>query len=419
MIATGGGSLIVDEPAAVGVAVEVDPEVGLSFHHRGSQRIEVRLDQRVRFVREITRHLEVEGNDLQARDALEDLGEEHAGHAARRVDHHLQPPFAIADGRGEPLEQEIAVGRPEVPVLEATAGRLDPLSIRHRRESLDLLEPGSRPDRPGVSSRDLESVVFRGVVTRGHLDPAGRIEVIDREVDHRRVHETHVHHAGSGVAQALDERIPQRDGTRSHVPTDHDRPSHRIEPSRLRRGIQQVPRGGVADLPGDLLVQRPGVDRPDVVGLEDFADHDSMGSMGSIGRAGAMSLPETIRGQSGSRVENTPFSTRFEGSVANRPRFTRASRHCLHGSVPVSSSFLRTFGIRRSPGSRRPWRASIDPRGSPANPIVDRIARPTRKKRPRAIPRAANSRPRHREDRRCRCSSVRHRGPEGRLPCHW
>jgi hypothetical protein len=79
---------VVDEEAAVRVAVERDAEIRALFRRLADDELAVLRQERVGFViRERPVGLEVAANDLDHRQPLEDRREHHAGHAVRGVDH--------------------------------------------------------------------------------------------------------------------------------------------------------------------------------------------------------------------------------------------------------------------------------------------------------------------------------------------
>ena len=59
-----------------------------------------------------------------------------------------------------------------------------------------------------------------------------------------------------------------------------------------------------------------------------------------------MSLPETIREQSPSGVENTAFLARLHDADVKSPRLTAASRHCPEGPQTLTT---RLLGVHCSP----------------------------------------------------------------------
>ena len=107
---------IVDEEAAVGVAVEGDTEVGALGKRLLDDEFPVLLEQRVRLVvREAPVRLEVAGHSLD-RKPFEDRREHRSRHPIRGVDHYAQRPDAAdVDEREDALD----VGRDDVCRLDA------------------------------------------------------------------------------------------------------------------------------------------------------------------------------------------------------------------------------------------------------------------------------------------------------------
>ena len=94
-VAGDGRALLVDDKAAVGVAVEGDPEVGALGDDALLQLLDVLGLYGVRgMVREGAVELEVHRHVLE-REALEDGRDHLAGHAVAGVDHDLERPQAL------------------------------------------------------------------------------------------------------------------------------------------------------------------------------------------------------------------------------------------------------------------------------------------------------------------------------------
>ena len=82
---------LVDDEAAVGVAVEGQPDVGAGLAHLGLQVDQVgRVDGVGLVVGEVAVELEEHRDDVE-RQAAEDLGHGVAAHAVARVDRDLEP----------------------------------------------------------------------------------------------------------------------------------------------------------------------------------------------------------------------------------------------------------------------------------------------------------------------------------------
>ena len=281
-IARHGLAAFVDHHAAVRVAIEAEADRRLAGDDRLARLRQVRLDERIRFVGELARLVvEVELRELQPLHEAEELRHHRAGHAVGGVDDHLERSLPRDQFGIEKASDVVAVGVPEIARLLASPLRLDLLLLDERRETADLLEPRAAPDGLRAAARDLEAVVVRRIVRGGHLHPTRAAEQMDGEVDHRGVHPAEVDHMGSVCPHPLPERLREGRRTLPHVAADHQMPHHGVVEPRFGGLFEQQLGRGVADLPGDLLVQGLGIGGPNVVGLEDFAEHVSLRGKGS------------------------------------------------------------------------------------------------------------------------------------------
>ena len=113
---------VVDEEAAVGVAVEGDAEVGLLLQDFGHDELAVLGQKRVRLVvGEAAVGLEETGHRLD-RQALEDRREHRSGHPVGGVDHDAQRPHGRGVDEGQHLVDEAWV---DIALLNPP-GRLTP-----------------------------------------------------------------------------------------------------------------------------------------------------------------------------------------------------------------------------------------------------------------------------------------------------
>ena len=294
---------LVDEDAAVGVAVEAHARLdlqraallALGLPHGVLELGQVRLDEGVWLVDERHADLEVHLLDDEVFDVAEDLGHHHAGHAVAGVADHAHRPLEV-----EELQDVLPVGGPDVDLLEAAllagGGPLAELL----GDPLDVLQAGGRADRLGERAADLEAVVLDGVVAGGGLDAADAAVVVDGEVDAARVDHAHVQDVGPGAADAVDQRPGQLGRVRPHVPADDDRVLALDLVGGVLSATLQEGGGRVADLPGVVGTERVGVDGADVVCLEDFADH---GWPPSITRRPARARTPEVRGPAAPHVE--------------------------------------------------------------------------------------------------------------------
>ena len=247
---------VVDEEAAVGVAVERDPEVGLllgascaTMNSRfsgssgfGSWCGKVPSGSKLQRIASIGRR--------------SSTGCEHrAAHPVRRVDHDAQRP-----DRGDVDEREHALEErgPDVVRLDVS-----------RRDGSRCLTPGhgsiahvqkSRlaADRQRAAADDLHPDVLLGIVRGGDLDPAVEPELADGEIEHLRPDHAEVEHVRAGRDGALDHRFGHGRRRHAHVAADRD-------PARLE--LLDV---GAPDRVGALLVELRGVQPAHVVRLEDL-----------------------------------------------------------------------------------------------------------------------------------------------------
>ena len=170
----------VDDEAAVGVAVEGQPDVGALGDDRALQVDEVRRLERVGLVvGERAVELEVQRHDRQ-RQRGQDGVAEHGGHGVAAhpvagVDDDLQRADAgQVDQPAQVARRRRRAGRPaRRRRARAAAGR--PVSRYSPGAVADLGQPGVLPDRHGVRAAHLDAVVLRRVVAGGeHRARAGR-----------------------------------------------------------------------------------------------------------------------------------------------------------------------------------------------------------------------------------------------------
>ena len=247
-------AVLVDEEAAVGVAVPGDAEVGLLGHHALADLAAVLLEQRVgRVVGERPVDLEVH------LDAVEGGAGEHqrrqlAGDAVGGVHDDL-----VRAERGDVDEpvQVLDVGRVEVEALAAGAGAARRQLGERLAALLELGDAGVAAQRQRALPDQLHAVVLRRVVRGGDHGAAVQPPRGDAEVQHLRGHEAEVDGRGAGRGGAGGEGLEQPGGRGARVHA-------RAEPGRA-----QLLRQGAADALGGGLVELLRVQPADVVGLED------------------------------------------------------------------------------------------------------------------------------------------------------
>ena len=143
-------------------------------------------------------------------------------------------------------------------------------------DAFDLVEAGILAHRPGLHAADLHAVVLRGVVRRGHLDAAAAAQMVDGEIDLRRVDHADVDGVGAGGKDAVDKGLGQRGGTGPHVPADDDHVHARVGLGQAAEIHAQELGGGVPDAPGTIFVERIGIHAADIVRLENPIEHGSL-----------------------------------------------------------------------------------------------------------------------------------------------
>jgi hypothetical protein len=143
--------------------------------------------------------LEEDRHDREVRHAPEDGRHHLAGHAVAGVHRDLERALQVQE-----LQHVLAVRAPQVHLL---VGALQPRLPDPQRggDALDVVQPARRTDRLGLGAADLEAVVVDRIVRRGRHDAADRVEVVDGEVDERRVHHADVDDVHAGGAQAFGE----------------------------------------------------------------------------------------------------------------------------------------------------------------------------------------------------------------------
>ena len=246
---------VVDEEAAVGVAVEGDPELGLLLQHLADHELAVLGQQRVRLVvREAPVELEEVGDGVD-REPLEDRRQHRARHPVRRVDHDAQRLHRAGVDEGQDL---LDVARKDIFLPDLSWG-LTPGHVGKGHGAVaDLQQARVAADGQGSAADDLHARVLLRVVRSRDLDAAVQVEVADREIDHLGAHEPDVDHVGARRGRSFDHRLGHRRRGEPHVAPDRD---------LLRLELLDV---GAADRVAALLVELRRVDAAHVVGLENL-----------------------------------------------------------------------------------------------------------------------------------------------------
>ena len=243
---------VVDEEAAVGVAVVGHPERGALLARAAHDELAVLRQQRVRLVvRERPVGLEVAADDLDLGQPGEHARQHLAGHAVRAV--HDDP--ERRDRRDvDEAEHALDEGVPHVDRLDRAALRVPPLAAH--RTIADLDEPRLAPDRQRAAPHDLHPRVGGRVVRRRHHDPAVEPELARREVHDLGSDHAEIGHVRSAVGDSGRGSLGHRRRRQAHVAADRD-------PPRLELLRERAP-----DRIRARLVELRGVERTHVVCLE-------------------------------------------------------------------------------------------------------------------------------------------------------
>ena len=244
---------LVDDEAAVGVAVEGQPHVGPDLADLGLQVAQVlRVDRVGLVVGERAVELEVHRHHVE-REPGEDPRDGVAAHAVAGVDGHLERADA---GQVDELVEVVGVLRDQVagrdsanrPVVRGDAV----LDHRPDLRQTAFLAHGSR-----AGLAQLDPVVLGRVVAGGE-HRAGDVEGPGGEVEQVRRAQTRVDHVGTLTGRAIGERRAQRAAGLAHVVghDDHRRPG---EPGERR-----------SDCPSHLSVELVRNHTADVVRLDDL-----------------------------------------------------------------------------------------------------------------------------------------------------
>ena len=196
--------------------------------------------------------LAVQDHRLQAQ-ALAQPAEHPPGGAVAHVDHHPAGELLLAGD----LLQEVDVGVDALPLLELPPRpqRLLPPQAGH--QGLDAVQALGVAHRAAPPVVQLEAVVLRGIVRGGDHEPALVVLAHLEEVQLRRAGQADALDPAALVAQPPGRGAVELGGMQARVVPDHV------------AVLGQVAGEGPADLVGQLLVDLPAVDSPDVVGLED------------------------------------------------------------------------------------------------------------------------------------------------------
>ena len=246
---------VVDEEAAVCVAVEGGSELGLVLEYFADHELAVLRQQWVRrVVREGAVRLEKVGHRVD-RDPLEDGRQHHAGHPVRRIDHDTPPLDLVEVDERQDL---VDVGRKDILLPDLSEG----LSLRRGGKGqcsvTNVQQARVAADGHCASADDLHPDVLLRVVRGGDLDSAVELEVADRCIEHFGADEPDLDDIRPSGRCPLDHRLRHGGRRDPHVMPDRD---------LLRLELLDV---RATDRVGAVFVQLRRVDPPDVICLEDF-----------------------------------------------------------------------------------------------------------------------------------------------------
>ena len=172
---------LVDDEAAVGVAVECQPDVGTRLDDEALQVDQVGRIERVGLViRERAVEFEVQRHHRHRRNRAEYRRGGQACHPVARVDGH---PQRSQRGHVDQRPQKGAVVVEHIAVADGAGG---PVELRHTRDELipDGGQPAVLPDGFGARPAQLDAVVGGRVVARGEhragavQQPGGEIQLV-------------------------------------------------------------------------------------------------------------------------------------------------------------------------------------------------------------------------------------------------
>ena len=253
---------LVDEEAAVGVAVPGDAEVGLLGAHLLDDEGAVLGQQRVGLVvGELAVGLPVVRDELERVEPLEHGADHRARHAVAAVEHDLQR----AHGRrvDEPQRRFLELGV-DVDVLRAARRRRVAQPVRE--QPADVADAGVARQRHGAALDQLRARVGLRVVRGRAHQPAVEVARADEVIEHLRADHPGVEHVRALGDQALAIACGELGGGEAHVAPEADPQLAR----RLVRQLRQHARERAADRLRHVAVYLLAVEAADVVGLEDL-----------------------------------------------------------------------------------------------------------------------------------------------------
>ncbi len=253
-------ALVVDEEAAVGVAVPGDPDVGPLGPDSIDDELAVLGQERIRFVvGEVAVGDPVGGGQLD-RELVEHRADHLAGHPVAAVDDDLQRLQGVdVDEREGPLAE---LGRDVDAFTVAAAG-----SVAEPGEDqvADRGDPGVAGESQRALADELHTGVGLGVVRRGDHGPAVELPLADHEIEHLRADHPGIEHVSALGDQSLTEATRHLRGLQPHVAADADAKVGGV----LSAQVGEDPGERAAEQKSGVAVHLVAVQAADVIGLED------------------------------------------------------------------------------------------------------------------------------------------------------
>ncbi|VAU34750.1 Uncharacterised protein [Klebsiella variicola] len=252
--------LVIEQEAAVEVAVKGDTHVRLMCTHRVGGVLAALRQQRVRdTVREMAVRLVMHLDKGHRRPGRREAFLHLINHVPRRpvagVHHQLQR-------TGEVRQVHVAHQVVDVLLQHRYLAQGSATRRVHRRElvllrqALDIPQAGVAADGLRVLAHQLHAVVVHRVMARRHLDAAVHPEVEGGEVNLFGAAQADIQHVGAGVHQPAGQRQLQRLAGEAHIAPHHYLP-----------GFQKFAIGA-ADTVGNVLVQLLAQFTTDVISLK-------------------------------------------------------------------------------------------------------------------------------------------------------
>src|SRR5262249_28960267 len=272
---------VVDEKAAIGVAVERDAEVGALLERLGDDELAVLGKERIRLVvRKRPVGLEEAAHRFD-RQTLQDRRKHRAGHPVRGIDDDAQRLDRLHVDEREDL---LDVCRPDVVVVDMSGGQTLGPARSGRRAVSDLEQAGLAAHGQGAGPDDLDAGVLLRVVGRSHGCAAVQPKLADGEVDHLGADEPEAEHVGAGVSRAVRESVGHGGARHAHVVADGDLAWPELLGIRTPDRIRPV------------LVELSRIDAPDVICLEDLRVEHRSDANDALPTARSLGLNRTVFG---------------------------------------------------------------------------------------------------------------------------